>query len=134
MPAHACPFCGAAIRLAPAPMGRVAGVLLGLTLAACGPKDEGSDSVADTTTANPSTTDDPSATSSTGITSLDSAEEAEVAAYAGPGSFDSSDTLPPDASTTGTDTGTTGKDTESSTGTESGTGTDTGTGSSSGAG
>lgn len=107
-------------------MGGFAGILLGLTLAACtadpGTEDE-STSVADGTSNG--TTADPSATSTTNqATSLGDAtfgeEEADVAAYAGPGSF--TDTFPDD--TTGppdTDT-----DSTSGSGSESGSGSGSG--------
>jgi len=134
-----CPFCGTVLRdtaAVSASTGGMAGILLGLALAACGtePGSEETTAVDTTSSSTSSTTEDPSATSTSSgqITSLDEDSVGEVAAYAGPGSF--TDTFPDTTGDTdGTSTGTgTGTGTDTGTGTSTDTGTDTGTGTSSG--
>ena len=118
--ARRCPFCGASLRAAPSPpMPAVASVLLGLAMAACGgdsTNDDGA-SASMSATNGDSTTMGPGMTSTGSTTTGPPDAEASVAAYGGP----DVDTLPPDEDTADgstTDTGTTG--TES--GSESGTG------------
>lgn len=133
-----CRFCGAALHDGPSPLGGFAGILLGLALAACGTTEPSSEDGGSTTVnaSTTSTTDDPSATSTSSssgqITSLDE-DSAEVAAYAGPGSF--TDTFPDttgDTDSTGTGTGTSSTGTSSGTDTGTGSGTESGTSSTSG--
>jgi hypothetical protein len=55
-----CPFCGLRLSSTPAPLGGFLGVLLGVSVAACGGKDDdgGNDSVADSATSTSGATGD----------------------------------------------------------------------------
>ncbi|MCX4247688.1 hypothetical protein [Paraliomyxa miuraensis] len=126
--ARRCPFCDTGLRSAPPPLGSsIAGVILGLTLSACGGDstgDEGAETVAGSTTM---ATEDPGMTNTSMVSTTSMAStttgppdaEASVAAYGGP----DVDTLPPDEDTADADTAT--GETGSGTGTESGSGTGT---------
>lgn len=117
--ARQCPFCGASIRLATSPVvGGFGGMLLGLALAACTP-DSGDDSNSTVADSGPPGTTGP------GMTSLDDAPEAEVAAYAGPGSFTDTTTGPdPDTG----DTTAVGSSSGSGSSSSGGSGSDSGSG------
>lgn len=104
----------------------MAGVLLGLTLTACGGSSTGDEGAGTSSTSAPGTMSD--TTASTTMVGVDTDGEEVGTAYGGPGF----DTSPPEEETAGSSTtamgDSTGTDTGTGTGTATGTGTETGTG------
>ena len=114
-----CPFCGVALAASRAPIGGFLGVLLGVSLVACGGDDEGSSASGTVTVADDSGTSADDATIGN-----DSSSVTEVTGpLYGPVTFDDSG----ESSSGGSESGDGSTDGESDS-SDTGTGTDTGSG------